>query len=111
MHAAFGEDMDPTVRAGWIERRGREGVLVVCGICKSARRERVDEVWRGWFYRWVERGGVILEGGGAGRGERLGGEQTNGLGYGRLEKAAIRGVRAAVRGEDLAVGEEGGKGP
>lgn len=38
--------------------------------------------------------------------EGLGGEETDGLGYGGLEKPAIFGVGGAVGGEGLTEGEE-----
>ncbi len=95
MYAAFGEDVDPGVLAGRVGGGGGEGVGAVgcVGEGGGGGGEGVGDVG-GW--------------GGRVRGEWGAGEEADGFEEGGLEGTAVRVFVEAVRGEDLAEGEEGG---
>jgi hypothetical protein len=93
MYSSFGKDVDPGVFSGGVEGGAGEGVEIVGAIGQGASCEGVGGV------ECVREVGRWLR-------ERLGGEQSDRLGHGRLEEASVRRVCAAVGREDLAVAEK-----
>jgi len=85
--------MDPGVFSGRVEGGGGKGIEIIGAIGEGAGCERI----RGFecareLRRWL--------------GERLGGKESDRLGHGGLEEAAVWRVCTAVGREDLAVVEK-----
>lgn len=94
--------MNPCVPSADVLRGCRERVDAVRREREVPATEGINEV------RTLERRGRLLRRI-VGVEEGPAGEETDRLCYGGLEKATVPRVRAAVRGESLAKGEEGGE--